>query len=83
MVESSESEINEQLKKYKNMPKLQLNISVEKGCEDKLEILLKTQDTMISNLRVEGDVDADVLGQINTSYKTLYSLYLEDCRFSN
>ena len=55
LVESSESEINEQLKKYKNMPKLQLNISVEQGCEEKLEILLKTQDTMITNLRVEGD----------------------------
>ena len=75
MVELSEREINEQLKKYKNMPKLQLNISVEKGCEDKLEILLKTQDTMISNLRVERDVDADGLGQINTSYKTLYRLF--------
>ena len=83
MVESSESEINEQLKKYKNMPKLQLNISVEEGCEEKLEILLKTQDTMITNLRVDEYVDADVLGQINTSYKTLYSLYLEECRFSN
>ena len=82
MVESSESEINEQLKKYKNMPKLQLNISVEKGCEEKLEILLKTQDTMISNLKVH-DVDADVLGQINRCYETLYSLYLEACRFSN
>ena len=57
MVELSEREINEQLKKYKNMPKLQLNISVEKGCEDKLEILLKTQDTMISNLRVVGESD--------------------------
>ena len=83
LVESSESEINEQLKKYKNMPKLQLNISVEEGCEEKLEILLKTQDTMITNLRVESGVDADVLGKINTSYKTLYSLYLRDCRFSN
>ena len=83
LVESSESEINEQLKKYKNMPKLQLNISVEKGCEDKLEILLKTQDTMISNLRVNERVNADVLGQINRRYKTLYSLYLYECRFSN
>ncbi len=83
LVESSESEINEQLKKYKNMPKLQLNISVEKGCEDKLEILLKTQDTMISNLRVNERVNADVLGQINRRYKTLYSLYLWMCRFSN
>ena len=83
MVESSESEINEQLKKYKNMPKLQLNISVEEGCEEKLEILLKTQDTMITNLRVTGNVDADVLGQINRRYKTLYSLYLRLCRFSN
>ena len=55
MVESSESEINEQLKKYKNMPKLQLNIIVEEECEEKLEILLKTQDTMITNLRVEGE----------------------------
>jgi len=83
LVESSESEINEQLKKYKNMPKLQLNISVELECEEKLEILLKTQDTMISNLRVEGNVDADVLGQINRRYETLYSLYLRNCRFSN
>ena len=83
MVESSESEINEQLKKYKNMPKLQLNISVEEGCEEKLEILLKTHDTMITNLRVTGKVDADVLGQINRRYKTLYSLYLSGCWFSN
>ncbi len=57
MVELSEREINEQLKKYKNMPKLQLNISVEEGCEEKLEILLKTQDTMIRNLRVEGEYE--------------------------
>ena len=83
LVESSESEINEQLKKYKNMPKLQLNIIVEEECEEKLEILLKTQDTMIRNLRVYENVNVDVLGQINTSYKTLYSLYLSNCRFSN
>jgi hypothetical protein len=84
LVESSESEINEQLKKYKNMSKLQLNISVEEGCEEKLEILLKTQDTMITNLRVVAyKLDADVLGQINRRYKTLYSLYLRWCRFSN
>jgi hypothetical protein len=68
------------------MPMLQLNISVEKGCEGKLGKLLEAQDN-VSNLRVGGEsrkiVNVDVLGKINRHYKKLYSLYLENCSFSN
>ena len=70
------------------MPKLNLNISVEKECEEKLRILLKAQNIMISNLRVVGEqeykeVNANVLGKTDTRYETLYSLYLKNCSFSN
>ena len=36
------------------MPKLRLNISAKVGFEEKVRILLGTQNNMVSNLRVVG-----------------------------
>jgi hypothetical protein len=93
LVKLSEEVIMEKLDKYKHteimtvsisglMSKPRLNISAEEGCERKLRKLLESQNE-ISNLRVDGCDDVDVLGEVNGRYETLYSLYLRVCNFSN
>ena len=71
------------MEKYKNIPKVQLNISADRKCQKKLIMLLNAQNNMVRNLRVEERLNADVLGKINGHYQMLYSLYLSECEFSN